>query len=173
MAEPGPPKKVLPFVGLLITPEVDASAVVERVSSGLFAVKEPAGPFPFDYTGYYVPEMGENIARYWAVAEALCEPDELAAYKLKANELEREFAVGGRRRVNIDPGHIAEFAVTVATCKTLPAAVYVGGGVYGHLLFIYRSGSFVPLDWTYPEFAEHVAFFNAGRKALLNLAKTG
>ncbi len=83
----------------------------------------PDGPFRFDYTGYYEPEMGRGLTRYWAPAAALCEPDELAEYKLRANELERGLAVGGRRRVNIDPGYISEYAVVAATCKALPAAV--------------------------------------------------
>ncbi|UCE28146.1 MAG: DUF4416 family protein, partial [Candidatus Coatesbacteria bacterium] len=173
MAEPGPPRNVLPFVGFLTSPEADVSAVVERVSSALFALDEPAGPFPFGYTGYYEPEMGAGLKRYWALGTAFVEPDELVELKLKANELEGEFAAGGRRRINIDPGYISENAVVAATYKALPAAVYLARGVYGYLLFLYRSGTFEPVEWTYPDYRDYVGFFNAGRKALLSLVRTG
>ena len=171
MADAGQPGKVLPFVGLLIADGVGADEVIARVSTDVFDLENVNGPHPFDYTDYYEPEMGEGLKRYWALGKTLVKADKLVMLKLTANELEREFAVDGRRRVNVDPGYVKEFAVVAATCKALPTAVYLGEGVYGFLLFIYRSGSFVPLDWTYPEYADHVAFFNAGRRRLYELRK--
>jgi len=171
MAEAREPVKVLPFVGLLIAGGIDVDNVIARVSGKVTAVETADGPFPFDYTGYYEPEMGERLERYWALGKGLAEADELVPLKLAANELEREFAADGGRRVNVDPGYVSEFAVVAATCKALPAAVYLARGVYGYLLLLYRSGTFEPLEWTYPDYRDHVGFFNAGRRRLFELVK--
>jgi len=171
MAEARQPEKTLPFVGLLIADGVSADEVIARVSAGVTAVEALDGPHPFDYTDYYEPEMGQGLKRYWAVGKALIETDELVPLKLAANELEREFAVDGRRRVNVDPGYISEYAVVAATCKALPTAVYIAQGVYGYLLLLYKSGAFEPLDWTYPDYRDHAGFFNAGRRRLFELRK--
>jgi hypothetical protein len=171
MAEAWQPKKILPFVGMLIADGVSADEVVARVSTDVFELEDVDGPHPFDYTDYYEPEMGEGLKRYWAVGKALLEVGELAPLKLAANELEREFAVDGRRRVNVDPGYISEYAVVAATCKALPAAVYLAQGVYGYLLLLYKSGVFEPLQWTYPDYRDHAGFFNAGRRRMFELRK--
>jgi hypothetical protein len=172
MAEVKQPETVLPFVGLLIAAAVDADEVAERVSAEVIGVGEIGGPFDFDYTDYYEREMGSDLRRYWALGVELLEPDNLVELKLKANELERELAVGDRRRVNVDPGYVSEYAVVAATCKKLPASLYLGKGVYGYLLFLYRSGTFEPLEWAYPDYRDHVAFFNAGRRRMFDLRKT-
>jgi hypothetical protein len=173
MADVKQPEMVLPFVGLLIAPELDADEVVERVSADVIGVGEVNGPFDFGYTDYYEPEMGGGLRRYWALGVKLLEPDNLVELKSKANELERELAVEGKRRVNVDPGYVSEYAVVAATCKALPASLYLGKGVYGYLLFLYRSGTFEPLEWTYPDYRDHVAFFDAGRRRMFDLRKVG
>jgi hypothetical protein len=172
MAEANQPGKVLPFVGLLIAPRVGAEGLFRRVSTDVVEIESVTGPFPFHYTDYYEPEMGRGLVRYWALGTQLCEPDELAEFKLKSNGVEAEFTVKGRRRVNVDPGYISDYAVVAATCKALPAAVYVTRGVYGYPLFLYRTGTFVPFDWTYPDYLDYVEFFNAGRRRMFNLKKS-
>jgi hypothetical protein len=172
MAEAKQPKRVLPFIGLLIPSEVDAAKVIERVSAEVVGVGEVDGPHPFNYTDYYEPEMGSNLQRYWALGMELREPDNLVELKLKTNELEREFSLDRYRRVNVDPGYINEYAVVAATCKALPASLYLGKGVYGYILLLYKSGTFEPLAWTYPDYRGHVGFFNAGRRRMFELRKT-
>jgi hypothetical protein len=171
MAEARQPEKILPFVGLLIAGGISADEVIARVSTNVFDLEDVDGPHPFDYTDYYEPEMGEGLERYWAIGKALVEADTLVPLKLAANELEREFAVDGHRRVNLDPGYISEYAVVAATCKALPASVYLAQGVYGYLLLLYKSGAFEPLEWTYPDYRDNAGFFNAGRRRLFELKK--
>ena len=79
------------------------------------------------------------------------------------------------RTVNIDPGYIDRMKLVLATTKDSSHRVYLGQGIYADVELIYRSGSFVCLEWTYPDYREKFAieFFNTVRDAYLAQLKAG
>jgi hypothetical protein len=73
------------------------------------------------------------------------------------------------RSVNIDPGYLDRTKLVLATTKDSSHRIYLGQGIYGDIELMYRSGSFVSLEWTYPDYREAFAieFFNKVRNAYL------
>jgi len=67
--------------------------------------------------------------------------------------------------VNIDPGYIALEHVILATTKGYAHRIYLKNGIYADLTLIYRDGTYRPLDWTYPDYAEKdtISLFNRWR----------
>ena len=120
----------------------------------------------FHFTGYYEKEMGTSLFRRWGCSRRLVSQDQLAAIKLKTNELETRWEVEGRRRVNVDPGILSAERLVLATGKNYIHRIYLGSGVYGDLTLIYSKGSYRPLPWTYPDYQvpETIAMFNILRK---------
>ncbi len=108
----------------------------------------------FDRTGYYGREMGSPLVRRFASFEELIEPDALPSVKKVTDELERGFSEGDRRRVNIDPGYLSVGNLVLATGKGQAHRPYLRDGVYADLTLLYGNGSFRPLAWTYPDYAE-------------------
>ena len=79
---------VMLFMGILSVrgfPEA-LRDVLEREFGPIDAVTEP---FPFDYTDYYVPEMGEGIERFFISFSYLVQPDSLSSIKERTNEIEK------------------------------------------------------------------------------------
>ena len=120
----------------------------------------------FRFTGYYEKEMGASLFRRWGCSRRLVPQDQLAAIKLKTNELETRWEVEGQRQVNVDPGILSAERLVLATGKNYIHRIYLGSGVYGDLTLIYSKGSYRPLPWTYPDYQvpETIAMFNILRK---------
>jgi hypothetical protein len=109
---------------------------------------------PFDYTGYYEQEMGLPLYRRWAFFKELVPQDRLADIKWQALEIENQWTVDGKRRLNLDPGLITAERLVLATGKNFSHRIYLGKGIFGDLTLIFTKGSFQPLAWTYPDYKD-------------------
>ena len=107
----------------------------------------------FDQTDYYESEMGEGLVRRFAAFFDLINPDRLSEIKLTTNMIEKKLSKNGKRTVNIDPGLLSAERVVLATGKNYSHRIYLGGGIYADLTLVYKGGEFLPLEWTYPDYA--------------------
>ena len=95
----------------------------------------------FNFTRYYEEELGSDLKRLFISFAGLADPGRLPEMKLFTNYVENKLSVGGRRRVNIDPGYITPARLILATTKDHSHRVYLGKGIYGDLTLIYSQGS--------------------------------
>jgi hypothetical protein len=121
---------------------------------------------PFDHTSYYAREFGAGLVRRIWAFETLVDPGELAAYKLRTNELEQRWAVDGRRQINLDVGYVSMAKLVLATTKNHGHRLYVGQGIYAEVTLQYRDGAYRAWPWTYPDYAtpEYGALFQEIRR---------
>jgi hypothetical protein len=129
-----------------------------------------SGLLPFDHTTYYEAEFGGNLKRRFVAFEELVHPGKLAEIKLRTNALEMEWAVEGKRRINIDPGYVSHSKLALATTKNHAHRIYLGPvlssskgqGIYAEVTLHFRDGTFQPWPWTYPDYASPplIAIFN-------------
>ncbi len=171
----GEPKKPLP-VNLICAVTYSEGF---NVDEALFALQELFGPFDLEserydfssYTDYYEPEMGRGLEKFFLSFERLIDPESIAEIKLETNSLEEEFALGGRRRVNLDPGYVGSAQLVLATTKGYAHRIYLKKGIYAEVTLIYRGGGFRPLEWTYPDYRSDLALRFFGRVRNLYLSK--
>ena len=109
-------------------------------------------PFPFDFTEYYVPEMGEGIERFFIAFDKPVRPDALAAIKTETNRLEDEYREEGKRRINLDPGLISLENVILATTKNRSHRIAIGLDLYAEVTLIYHRHAWQSLPWTYADY---------------------
>jgi hypothetical protein len=110
--------------------------------------------------------MGGRPLRSYACLEGRWDPAALAEVKLATNDLEARWTKGGERRVNLDPGTLSLVQLVLASGKPAAHRVYLGRGIYAEVEYTYERGSFRPLPWTYPDYAEPatLGFFNRQRE---------
>lgn len=111
---------------------------------------------PFEATEYYADELGAEVWRQFIAFKDLIDPGELAEIKAWTNAREEELSVAGRRSVNLDPGYITGAKLVLATTKNHGHRIYIGQGIYAEITLSYRNKEFVPLAWTYPDYATAV-----------------
>ncbi|NLT74075.1 MAG: DUF4416 family protein [Chloroflexi bacterium] len=108
---------------------------------------------PFDYTDYYTAELGQHILRRIVAVRPHIDPGDLAGIKILTNDLEDTFRREGRRTVNLDPGYLCGGKLVLASTKDQAHRIYIGQGIFAEVTLMFRHGAFVPLPWTYPDYA--------------------
>lgn len=132
--------------------------------------------FPFEYTDYYLKDMGPGLKRCFLSFSRLRDPSELSQIKHETNSLEeklKQFFSASRRVVNLDPGILTPASLIMATAKNFSYRIPLEKGIYGHLEFIFQKGSIKTLEWTYPDFRQtsYHPFFLAARRIYLKQLK--
>jgi len=129
----------------------------------------------FDRTRYYEKEMGWPLYRRFLSFKNLIPPEMLVDIKLKTNGIEKTYLNGPKRRINIDPGYISLERLVLATGKNYIHRIYLREGIYADLTLVFKRGGFVPLDWTYPDYADQkmIDCFNTIRSQYLEQLRKG
>ena len=153
MSEPQPPKPAKLVTGFFLKDKHLSDEIITELvqHNGPLDLLSPW--MRFDYTDYYEKEMGESLIRRILVFKPLIKQTDLPEIKTDTNRIEKKFAVGENRRVNIDPGYLLLERFVLATGKNFPHRIYIGKGIYADLTLIYTKGRFQTLPWTYPDYA--------------------
>jgi len=157
-------KKSLLLNGLLFTEEEMRKRTEEILEKNFGRIIEKSRVIPFTYSSYYEKEMGKGIKRLWVVHEGIREIENIAQVKMVTRKLEERFSKEGKRRVNIDPGLLYLGSLVLLSTKHAPHRIYLGDGVWAELTLVFENRSFQTLPWTYPDYRDHIDFFNKIRK---------
>ena len=166
------PKEPLPAklgIGLIYNEKTAARSGWPTMEKTWGAIDFLSEVRPFDYTDYYEEEMGRPLYRRWAFFRELIPQDRLADIKWQALEIEKQWAVNEKRRLNLDPGLITAERLVLATGKNFSHRIYLGKGIFGDLTLVYVKGTYQPLAWTYPDYKDNQAIwmFNKVREKYL------
>jgi hypothetical protein len=165
-----PPQPVKLFCGVLTRFE-DLFADIKRALEDSFgAIDAESETLKFDFTNYYEKTMGAGLRRKFYSFEALITPDRIVEAKVRANEIEDEFArriqLGVPRPINLDPGYITLSKLTLASTKDYSHRIYLRNGIYVEVTLKFQNGRFLPWPWTYPDYQtpEYHKFFRLVRE---------
>jgi len=99
--------------------------------------------------------MGAPIYRYFLSFKKLIEPSEIAAAKVKTNELEPAFASDYpniRRPINLDPGYLEQSKIVLASTKNFYHRLLISGGIYAEVTLHFEEGAWQSFPWTFPDY---------------------
>ena len=125
--------------------------------------------FPFDFTDYYTEEMGSDLQKKFISFSEMILLDDLPDIKHFTSDVEQQYAIHEKRRINIDPGYVTHAQMVLATTKDYTHRIYLGKGIHAELTYVCKKKVFHPLDWTYPDYREKHAreFFEKVRQNYL------
>ena len=138
-----------------LTPHEDLIQEISiQLAEQLGPVQDQIGPIQFNYTDYYDREMGSGIFRWlWSFAQ-LVDKGSLVSIKHLTNRIEQSYTDRGKRRINLDPALLSLGNFVLATGKDNAHRIYLGEGIFADLTLVFRGGTYRPLDWTYPDYAD-------------------
>lgn len=155
------------FSGIIIAENTDINKVYSLLENTFGNIDLKSEIIPFNFTDYYEKEMGRNLRRQWVSFEKLIPTESLADIKLAAINIEKELKrTDGTRTVNLDPGYITLYNLILASTKNYSHRIYIGKNIYAEITLIYKSHTFHPLEWTYPDYKENTVFFEKAREML-------
>jgi len=156
MAETRNPDPVLLVVAAFSRYAAALDWARQRLEAAFGPAALVSADFVFDQTDYYQATMGPGLLKRFHAFRDLVAPDELAAAKLRSNELERELAAGGAfpeaRPLNLDPGILSLGKFMLATTKDQAHRIYLRDGIYAEVTLHYEAGAFEPWPWTYADY---------------------
>lgn len=153
MGQPVLPPPAKCIVGMLAADVALFAAAEAAIAERLGAIDYASEVLPFIYSSYYDAELGTPLLRRFVSLARLVDQADLPTTKLTTNAIEQALAVGGRRRVNLDPGYVTRTKVVLATTKDYSHRLYIGMGIYAEVTLNYRNGEYVASPWTYPDYA--------------------
>jgi hypothetical protein len=154
MSRPTAPLPAKLVIGFFLKDRSLAGPVSDALRSVFGPIDVVSRWLPFNYTAYYSPEIGNPLFRRMLAFSNLIQQDSLGFIKKTTNNIEDQFAVNRRRRVNIDPGYLLPERFVLASGKNFTHRIYLGQGIYGDLTLIYTKSAFQLLPWTYPDYAD-------------------
>ena len=143
--------KVMLFMGVLSVKGFPLT-LKTRLEEKFGPIKTVSPAFPFSFTDYYVPEMGDGIERFFISFSNLVSPDSLADIKVITNEIEKEYEENGGRKINLDPGTLSESNIVLATTKNRSHRIAIGQKLYAELTLMYKNHEYVSFPWTYSDY---------------------
>jgi hypothetical protein len=163
-------KPVKYFVGIIMKDTDIYNITLEKLVEKYGPVDMVSEIIPFNFTEYYLPEMGENLKRQFVAFKNLMDPADLPDVKIFTNELEEQLSetVQGKlhRRINLDPGYLEVAKMILATTKNYIHRIYLRSGIYAEITLRWKKGSFQPLEFTYVDYKSdfYIDYFNRLRE---------
>ena len=152
MGEPRSFKPVKLIIGVLSTRADLHRRLFVDLESMYGPIEQATDPIPFDFTDYYDHEMGGRPERFFLLFRELVDPSLLVSCKLQTNRLEIQYAVEGKRVLNLDPGTLSAENLILATTKNRSHRIPLGAGIYGEVTLLYADHRFQDFAWTYADF---------------------
>ncbi len=147
------------FIGVLYSPSLEEKEIESIVTDAFGAVELASESYPFQATGYYSREMGENLKRIFYVIKKLESPALLSRFKENSVQLEEAFLrVGGKRMANLDPGYMDAVKVMLASTKRGGHKIAMTPEIYADMVLDYFQGNWRAFDWTFPDFKSGIYF---------------
>lgn len=153
MREYTKPKKVKLFFGV-IYPNQEIFERFKKILTDRFGeIDTESEEYPFsDLTDYYEEEIGPGLNKRLLVFNDLIDREDIVDIKIWSNKIEDETAVDDKRIVNLDPGYITEINVILPTIKDRPQKIYIGKGIFGHVVLVYADNIYHTFRHSFHDF---------------------
>ena len=147
-----------PPVKLIIAVTISEPTLWERIKEKLEilfnSIDHTMDWYDLHHTDYYEEEMGKHLKKRMLSFSKLIRAENLSVIKMITNNLEQEFSMDNRRRINLDPGYITPAKLILATTKDYSHRIYLNKGIFGDLHLTWYNRHFQPNSWTYPDYQE-------------------
>ena len=163
-----PPELALLFVSTLYHSEDIFNQAKGILENNLGDILSVSPSLTWDYSSYYKEEIGWPLFRQIIFFKNPIDPALLVDIKIKANEIESDFTLDGRRQINLDPGYLTLSKIVLASTKNYAHRLYLGKGIYGEITLIYRDETYSPYLFTYRDYQDksHIDIFMQAREML-------
>ena len=166
------PKPVMLLIAVSSRYDEALAWAAERAQAEFGPLGLVSEAFDFTETDYYRETMGDDLKKQFLTFEKLIDPGELARIKCLTNRWEDEYAGSAGypepRPLNLDPGYLTMAKLVLASTKDHAHRLYLAEGIYAEFTLQFRSGTWQPCEWTYPDYRreDFQQFFTACRQRL-------
>ncbi len=163
------PENALLFQAVTVNDPAIFDYIEKLLSKYYGKIKMEFGPFDFSsFSQYYREEMGDGLLKKFYVFSSPVSLENFYRFKLESIAIENNYLSDGKRNVNIDPGSLTLYQLSLLTTKAFSHRTYLAEGIYAECTLIAEKNEYCALPWTYPDYKtpEALAFFKKAKKYL-------
>lgn len=108
--------------------------------------------YDFNFTDYYEEEFGNNLKKIIIVFDNKINKENLVEIKNKTADIEKNYSIENKRKINIDPGYVNSKEIVLASFKNKDFKEDIGEGVYAHKVLGIENGEIISFFHTFPDF---------------------
>lgn len=147
---------------------------IERILEKYYGpILQRGNIFRFDeISSYYQEEMGHELYKCFYVFKNPVHLENFYRYKIESQSLEKLFSFEGKRTINIDPGSLTLYQLSLLTTKAFSHRTYLAEGIYAECTLLADGKNYKALAWTYPDYqtTEALAFFKDAKMYLKKIS---
>jgi len=125
---------------------------IDDLKNNFGSIISKCSEYDFNYTDYYEKEFGSNLKKIIIIFDKKIIEKDLIEIKNKTAEIEKKYSVGGKRKINIDPGYFNDKEVILASYKRKDFKKDLGEGVFIHKVLEFDNGKVKEFFHTFPDF---------------------
>jgi hypothetical protein len=142
------------FIGTLFSDKKSFDEVIPLLQDTFGKVLFQSTIQSWKYSNHYHNELGEPLYRNFIFFDKIIDPSTLPEIKLFTNDIEFNYSLHGKRRINLDPGYITLAKVVLASTKNYSHRIYLGKGIYAELALLYKNHQFITMPYTYNDYKD-------------------
>lgn len=122
--------------------------------------------FRFDeISHYYQDEMGPELYKCFYIFKKPVSLEHFYRFKIESQSIEKLFTNNCNRSVNIDPGSLTLYQLSLLTTKAFSHRTYLADGIYAECTLLADGKNYKALHWTYPDYKtpEALKFFKEAK----------
>ena len=127
-------------------------AAIKKLGKKFGEAESESKEYPFNFTDYYAEEFGDNLLKKFLCFGRNISKEDLPEVKKFTNNLEKLFAAGGKRRINIDPGYIDSKELVMASNKTASFKQSIAENIFAHRLLEFNGKEAVIFRHTFADY---------------------
>jgi len=112
--------------------------------------------YDFNFTDYYEEEFGNNLKKIIIIFDKKINKNDLVEIKNKTADIEKNYSIENKRKINIDPGYVNNKEIVLASFKGKDFKEDLGEGVFGHKVLGIENGKIISFFHTFPDFKNEV-----------------
>lgn len=143
------------FIGILYNKKEIYDKVLKELIKKFGNLEKNSIEYDFDqFTNYYEKEIGKKLIKKIIVFKDLINKEDLAEIKVFTNNIEKKYSKNQKRNINLDPGYLTKEQLVLASVKESPYKIYIGKGIFAHLIYYFGKNKVIEALRTFPDFRD-------------------
>ena len=166
MAQPKKIPKAKLVMAIMYSDRNILKQAMQMLNDDFGKVEFESPSFDFNFTDYYEKEFGKDLKKLFIIFKEPVKREELVTIRIYTQEIEDKLKKEEQRTINIDPGYLTKDNLIVASLKEQPYKIYLGKGVFAHMIFMFKKDDVTSFKHTFPDYQDNKDFFLKARRGL-------
>ena len=140
------------FFAIMFKDKEILTNVINELKNNFETIISKSSEYDFNFTSHYEDEFGSNLKKIIIIFDNKINKKDLVEIKNKTADIEKNYSIDGKRKINIDPGYFNGKEVVLASFKRKRFKEDLGNNIFVHKVLEIENWNFKEFFHTFPDF---------------------